>query len=147
MFQLHPKVHEDTVLVGSLNVSLVLLHRDRQFPWCILVPQREGITEIHHLDVGDRQQLMAESCRLAEVMTDLFSPRKMNIAALGNLVPQLHVHHVARFVEDSAWPHPIWGRLPAVFYTASELQGRLERLRFALAGEGFTPAPEQNMRA
>lgn len=137
MFDLHPKLKEDTALVGSLELSLVLLHRDSQFPWCILVPQREDITEIHHLDLADRQQLMMESCRLAEVMVDLFAPRKMNVAALGNMVPQLHLHHVARFAEDSAWPHPIWGRSPPVFYSESALNARLERLQHALAGDGF----------
>lgn len=137
MFQLHAKLLEDTVLVGRLDLCLVLLHRDSQYPWCILVPQREDITEVHHLDLADRQQLMVESCRLAEVMVDLFAPRKMNIAALGNLVPQLHLHHVARFAEDCAWPHPIWGRSPPVFYSELELNIRVERLRHALAGEGF----------
>lgn len=137
MFSLHPKLTEDTVLIGYLDLSLVLLHRDSQFPWCILVPQRENITEIHHLDIEDRQQLMVESCRLAEVMTDLFAPRKMNIAALGNVVPQLHLHHVARYTHDSAWPHPVWGRTSPVAYTESALAERLERLRHALAGEGF----------
>jgi diadenosine tetraphosphate (Ap4A) HIT family hydrolase len=137
MFQLHSKLAEDTVLVGRLELSLVLLHRDSQYPWCILVPQRETVTEIHHLDLGDRQRLMVESCFLAEVMVDLFAPRKMNVAALGNMVPQLHLHHVARFAEDNAWPHPIWGRSPPVFYRDSELNARLERLRHALAGEGF----------
>lgn len=140
MFQLHAKLAEDTVLVGRLDLCLVLLHRDGQYPWCILVPQREDITEIHHLDLDDRQQLMVESCRLAEVMVDLFAPRKMNIAALGNMVPQLHLHHVARFAEDGAWPHPIWGRLPAVFYSERELKIRVERLRHALSGEGFVAA-------
>jgi diadenosine tetraphosphate (Ap4A) HIT family hydrolase len=139
MFQLHSKLMEDTALVGCLELSLVLLHRDSQFPWCILVPQRADITEIHQLDPADRQQLVVESCRLAEVMVDLFAPRKMNVAALGNMVPQLHLHHVARFAEDSAWPHPIWGRLPPVLYSAAALMQRLERLRHALAGEGFVP--------
>jgi diadenosine tetraphosphate (Ap4A) HIT family hydrolase len=140
MFQLHEKLVEDTVLIGYLDLSVVLLHRDSQYPWCLLVPQREDVTEIHHLDLGDRQQLMMESCRLAEVMVDLFAPRKMNIAALGNVVPQLHLHHVARFPEDNAWPHPIWGRLPPVPYAPQVLQDRVARLRLALAGDGFTAA-------
>jgi len=147
MFQLHAKLVEDTVLVGRLELSLVLLHKDSQYPWCILVPQREDITEIHHLDLDDRQQLIVESCRLAEVMVDLFAPRKMNVAALGNLVPQLHLHHVARFAEDIAWPNPIWGHSPPVFYRESELSARVERLQHALAGEGFVVASGQNLQA
>ncbi len=138
MFQLHPRLAEDTVVVGSLELCLVLLHKDSQFPWCILVPQREGVSEIHHLSHPDRRQLMDESCRLAEVMTRLFTPHKMNVAALGNLVPQLHLHHVARFTDDTAWPNPIWGRTAPVHYVEPALRKRLESLRRALAGAGFT---------
>lgn len=137
MFELHPRLAADTFVVGQLKLCAVLLHRDSQFPWLILVPQREGVTEVHHLNLHDRQQLISESCKAAEVMVDLFAPRKMNIAALGNLVPQLHVHHVARFETDVAWPHPIWGRVDPVPYSGVALAERLKRLRDALSGEGF----------
>lgn len=137
MFELHPQLKQDTFLVGYLDLSVVLLHKDSQFPWVILVPQRDEVTEIHHLELADRQQLMVESCRIAEVMVDLFSPHKMNIAAIGNLVPQLHLHHVARFTSDATWPQPVWGRVAPVPYTEEVLKERLKRLRHALAGEGF----------
>jgi len=97
MFELHPQLAENTVLLGQFKLSLVMLHKDANYPWCVLVPKRSGIREIHHLGESDQQQLIRESSHLSEVMTSMFAPITMNIAALGNIVPQLHVHHVARF--------------------------------------------------
>jgi diadenosine tetraphosphate (Ap4A) HIT family hydrolase len=136
-FELDPQLQSDTVVLGSLPLSLVLLSRDANYPWCILVPRRKGVYAIHHLAEEDRQQLMKESCHLAEVMADVFVPDRMNVAALGNMVPQLHVHHVARSKSDAAWPRPIWGAVEAKDYTEDELQERVARLRSALAGEDF----------
>ena len=141
MFELHPQLQKDTVILGSFPLSLVLLSRDANYPWCILVPQRSNIREIHHLNEKSRLELIRESCHLAEVMAALFSPDKMNVGALGNLVPQLHLHHVARFENDPAWPGPVWGAVPAKPYTAKALGERMSRLRNALAGDDFTPAP------
>jgi diadenosine tetraphosphate (Ap4A) HIT family hydrolase len=138
MFQLHPQLLQDTYKIGDLDLCELLLHKDSQFPWCILVPKRDDIVEICQLELVDRQGLMEESCRLTEVMMDLFHPRKMNIAALGNLVPQLHLHHVARYEDDCAWPHPIWGRSPFQAYKHDVLCERIQRLQYAFAGEGFT---------
>lgn len=140
MFELDSRLSRDTVLVGRFDLSLVLLRRDANFPWCILVPQREAVLEIHHLSDEDRLQLINESCHLAEVMVDLFSPDKMNVAVLGNIVPQLHMHHVARFKDDIAWPGPVWGAAEPKSYGEDELAEQLERLRYALMGEGFTSA-------
>ncbi len=137
MFELDSRLQQDTVVVGRFDLSLVLLHKDANYPWCILVPQREDMREIHHLDVEDQVQLVHESSHLAEVMTDLFRPTKMNVAALGNVVPQLHVHHIARFADDPAWPAPVWGRVEAKTYEEDELTRRVRRLRSALEGEGF----------
>lgn len=138
MFTLHSQLQADTVVVGQFELCLVLLHKDSHYPWCILVPQRPQVEEIFHLDSADRLRLMDESCHLAEVMHDCFAPNKMNIAALGNQVPQLHVHHIARFREDAAWPNPIWGAVPPKPYSEAALRERVERLRFALQGEGFS---------
>merc|ERR1712202_78260 len=99
-FELDPQSAADTVVLGKFPLSLLLLSKDANFPWCILVPRRKGIREVHHLSEEDRVQLTRESCHLAEVMADLFVPDKMNVAALGNMVPQLHVHHIARFKTD-----------------------------------------------
>lgn len=134
MFELNKQLAQDTVAVGYFELSQVLLHKDSQFPWCILVPQRENIQEIHHLSDVDAQQLMRESCRLSEVMTDLFAPKKMNVAAIGNIVSQLHLHHVARYSDDPVWPQPVWGKLPPVEYTKAGLHERLQSLRYALEG-------------
>lgn len=137
MFILDKRLEEDTAAVGSFELSQVLLHKDSQFPWCILVPQRENIQEIHHLSQADAQQLMRESCHLAEVMTDLFAPNKMNVAALGNIVSQLHIHHIARFTKDPAWPQPVWGKTAAVPYSEEALSHRIQALRYALEGSAI----------
>lgn len=137
MFELHPRLAADTVPVGRFPLSLLLLSKDANYPWCILVPQREDVFEIHHLSEEDQQQLMRESCRLAEVMTSVFDAHKMNVAALGNVVRQLHLHHIARFENDPAWPQPIWGQKPEAPYTDAQLDDRLEHLRAALVGEDF----------
>jgi diadenosine tetraphosphate (Ap4A) HIT family hydrolase len=137
MFELHPRLAEDSIVIGRFDLSLLLLSKDANYPWCILVPQREELVEIHHLSEDDQLQLMRESCRLSEVMTSLFDAHKMNVAALGNIVRQLHVHHVARLVNDPAWPQPIWGKLPGKVYSSEQLAERIKRLQNALVGEGF----------
>jgi len=137
MFELHVDLQKDTYTVGQFNLSLILLHKDANYPWLILVPKREKVREIHHLMEDEQTQLVKESSHLSEVMTSLFAPTTMNIAALGNMVPQLHVHHVARFEGDPAWPKPIWGALEAKTYENKALQERLDRLHASLVGEGF----------
>lgn len=97
------------------------------------------MTEIHHLGIADRQQLMMESCLLSETMAGLFTPDKMNVGVLGNKVSQLHMHHVARFTSDPAWPGPVWGAVPAKGYTPTELESRAKKLIAALVGEEFAP--------
>lgn len=138
-FQLDETLKKDTIVLGETSLSLVLLSRDANYPWCILVPKRSGVRELYHLSQEDRQQLMQESCHLLEVMADLFVPDKMNVAAIGNLVPQLHLHHVARFKDDKAWPRSVWGVHPAEEYSEKELKSVASRLRSALAGEDFKP--------
>lgn len=141
MFQLHPQLAQDTLPVGRFPLSLLLLSKDANYPWCILVPQREDIFEIHHLSDEDQQQLIRESSQLAETMTGLFNAHKMNVAALGNQVRQLHLHHVARFQDDPAWPKPVWGMVEAKAYAPEELEERLKVLRNALVGENFEVFP------
>jgi len=142
MFSLHPQLAKDTLSLGNFRLSRLLLSRDAQYPWCILVPEREAVTEIHHLGIEDRQQLMVESCLLAEAMVDLFTPDKMNVAVIGNKVAQLHMHHVARYKNDPAWPGPIWGVYAATAYSEAALQQRAQQICAALVGEEFTPEPE-----
>lgn len=133
MFNLHPQLAADTLLIEEWPLSLVLLAKDANYPWCILVPKRIDIREIHQLNQDDRLQLLKESCQLAEIMESNFSPIKMNVAALGNMVPQLHIHHVARFEDDIAWPKPIWGVAEAKKYEDSQLEERVTQLKKACA--------------
>jgi diadenosine tetraphosphate (Ap4A) HIT family hydrolase len=128
VFTLDPRLQNDTLLLGHFPLSLLLLMNDRSYPWLILVPQRPDIREIYELSLLDRQQLLSESCLLGETLTALFRPDKLNVAALGNVVPQLHLHHVVRYRSDPAWPAPVWGRAPAVAYRPEQvaaLRGQL----------------------
>jgi diadenosine tetraphosphate (Ap4A) HIT family hydrolase len=109
---------------------------DRRFPWLILVPEREAVREIHELSPADRAVLIEEIARAGEVLDRLFHPDKLNVGALGNVVPQLHVHVVARTMGDSAWPGPVWGSGAAVPYSQDELEEVRERLAAALARSG-----------
>jgi len=118
---LHPQLKKDCFVIGRLPLCAVLLINDANYPWFILVPQREGISEIHQLCEADQQQLMRESSLLASHIEAGFSADKINIAALGNMVPQLHIHHIVRYKDDPAWPAPVWGRVPAIAYQPAEL--------------------------
>jgi diadenosine tetraphosphate (Ap4A) HIT family hydrolase len=108
--------------------------RDRRFPWLILVPARDSVREIHELAPADRALLVEEVARASEVLTELCRPEKINLGALGNLVPQLHIHVVARSAADPAWPGPVWGSGAAVPYPAAELEELRERLTAAWNG-------------
>ena len=107
---LHPRLAADCLRLGAFPLCELLLMNDARYPWTILVPRREGVREIYELTGADQMQLLHESSLLARAMAEALIPDKLNIAAIGNLVPQLHVHHVARFRDDAAWPAPIWGR-------------------------------------
>lgn len=137
MFELHPKLAADTVTIGQFRLSMVLLHRDATYPWVVLVPKRENMREIFHLSGEDQLQLTRESSHLSDVMTSVFAPTKMNIAAIGNLIPQLHIHHVARYSDDAAWPRSIWGVTEPKAYEEDVLEKMLSKLRASLVGEGF----------
>ncbi|MDD4915590.1 MAG: HIT domain-containing protein [Methylococcales bacterium] len=132
-FHLHPRLQADCLSVGHLPLSQLLLMNDSLYPWFILVPRRTDISEIHQLPPADRQQLLIESCLLAETLHTIYRPDKQNIAAIGNLVSQLHLHHVARYRTDPAWPAPVWGKLPPQPYTQKQAEARIGRLREALA--------------
>jgi diadenosine tetraphosphate (Ap4A) HIT family hydrolase len=110
----------------------VLLAKDSSFPWLILVPERDGVREIHELSDKDQSTLLSEITRATAALGALFAPDKLNVAALGNAVAQLHVHVVARYRTDRAWPRPIWGTGPAAPYEEERLASMLARLRAAL---------------
>lgn len=132
MFSLDPRLEQDTWLVGDLPVCQVLLMNDSQFPWLILVPRRADAREVYLLDAEDQHAVWQESALLCKALQHLFSPEKLNVAALGNVVAQLHIHHVARFSHDCAWPAPVWGRQPAIPYTHDQAQQLLSELRAQL---------------
>jgi diadenosine tetraphosphate (Ap4A) HIT family hydrolase len=107
--------------------------KDSNYPWFILVPDRDDITEIHQLKETDQQQLISESSVLSRIISKQFNADKINIAALGNLVPQLHIHHIVRYKNDAAWPAPVWGKLPAKAYTEEETNQVITRLKSSLS--------------
>ncbi len=120
-FQLHERLAADTIELGQSRLCTIRLMNDRTWPWILLVPAVAGIREIYELTESQQQRLIAESSTLSRQMMALFSGDKMNVAALGNMVPQLHLHHIVRFTEDPAWPGPVWGIQPPVPYTEAEL--------------------------
>ena len=109
VFVLDSRLAADCIRIGDLSLSTLLLLNDARFPWFILVPRRAGVSEIFELDEPDQEQLWRESARLSAFIKQAFHADKLNIGALGNLVPQLHVHHIARYRSDPAWPGPVWG--------------------------------------
>lgn len=111
-FELHPQLAQDSLLLTDWPLSQVRVMNDSTYPWFILVPRVNHIREIIDLSEEDQQQLWHESAFLSEWLTAEYDPHKLNVAALGNVVAQLHMHHVARFEDDAAWPAPIWGQQP-----------------------------------
>lgn len=135
MFKLDERLQNDTVLVTDLPLCRVLLMNDSQFPWLILVPRINDLAELHELDDEQMAQYVTESRLTSKVLQNLFNAYKLNVAALGNVVRQLHIHHVARFEGDIAWPAPVWGRQPAVPYSDEALAARLQQLQSAFSTE------------
>lgn len=131
-FILHERLINDTVEVLDLKLCRVLLMNDSSFPWLILVPMRPRVTEVHELSKEDRARLIEETASASRAVITAFSSDKINIGALGNLVPQLHVHVVGRTKTDRAWPGPVWGSGPAVPYTDERLEKALSILRKTL---------------
>lgn len=132
MYELHPQLLKDTLKIGQFELSDVLLMDDERYPWVILVPRRVNVREIHQLAESEQQQMLKESSFVAKTMTQLFSAHKMNVAALGNMVEQLHLHHVARFTSDAAWPKPVWGIGEATPYSEVAAKAMLSQLKRVL---------------
>ncbi|NKC01352.1 MAG: HIT domain-containing protein [Pseudomonadales bacterium] len=108
-FELHERLTADCHLVTELKVSTVLLMDDARYPWLVLVPRRPGLRDLHQIDVSEQPIVFAEISQTSAALEHLYDPLKLNVAALGNQVPQLHIHVIARFAEDEAWPGPVWG--------------------------------------
>lgn len=119
-------------MLGRFKLSYLLLVQDSNYPWFILVPDREGLTEIYQLSVEDQIQLTKESADLSSALKKQFVADKLNIAALGNIVSQLHVHHISRYQNDPVWPAPVWGKLPARPYTARQQEEVIAKIKLGL---------------
>jgi len=131
-FRLHPQLEQDSVPVIMLELSEVRLQTDANYPWLVLVPQLAGARHIHRLSEHDQQLLLRETSYVAERFEKFTGADNINVAALGNMVPQLHVHIVARFEGDPAWPGPIWGIVPRKPYEAKALEAFKENLKAVL---------------
>jgi diadenosine tetraphosphate (Ap4A) HIT family hydrolase len=128
-FALHQRLEADTVPLLDLGLSRLLLMKDAAYPWLILVPMREAVREIHDLDKQDRATLVEEIALASRTLQELYTPDKINVGALGNIVEQLHVHVIARFKSDPAWPGPVWGKVPPQTYGPEALARRLAELK------------------
>jgi len=128
MFNLHPQLSKDTITIWDMPLCRTLLANDSQYPWVILVPRRNNIKESYQLEQTDRHQLQIESDTLSQLLMKHFDGDKLNVAALGNMVPQLHIHHIVRFKTDPAWPKPVWGERPAKPYTDLEKQSLTQEI-------------------
>jgi diadenosine tetraphosphate (Ap4A) HIT family hydrolase len=132
-FQLDSRLAADGEFVVDLPTSRLLLMNNASVPWFILVPRVANATELTYLPVPEQQQILAEINQVAQLLTDLYQPQKLNIGALGNMVSQLHVHVIGRFHQDPAWPNPVWGNLAPAPYTPAQLQQELDKIRRCLA--------------
>jgi len=139
MNDIHPQLLKDCVLLGRFPLCHLLLCNDSHYPWFILVPARQDIREMYQLEAIDRQQLLDESCQLSKFLMAQYGGDKLNVAALGNQVPQLHLHHIVRYVSAIAWPAPVWGKhAPKAYRPAA-----IEEIRALLNGavlEGYVDA-------
>lgn len=139
MFVLDSRLQQDSLVLGDFPLSRLLLSKDANYPWFILVPRRADVSELFDLDLADQQQLWKETTLLAEALKDEFAADKMNVATLGNVVSQLHMHVVVRHRSDATWPAPVWGKVPALDYAPGQVDALRQRLR-GLALDGFEEA-------
>ncbi len=137
MFELHPQLAQDAIAIGDFPLCRLLLCNDNNYPWFILVPRRSQIREIFQLEERDQRQLLKESSQLSQVLVKIFQADKLNVAALGNLVPQLHIHHIVRYQDDPAWPKPVWGLFPSQAYSKRTAQDVCTKVAALLTD--FTP--------
>ncbi|NQY63788.1 MAG: HIT family protein [Alteromonadaceae bacterium] len=121
-FKLHPQLQNDCIEIVDLPLCKLLLCNDSAYPWFILVPRVEDLQDIYQLDWQQQQQFLNESSMLSELLMAEYQGDKMNVAALGNVVSQLHIHHVVRFKNDASWPKPIWGQQALTPYSDDEIQ-------------------------
>lgn len=131
-FVLHPQLVKATVVIGERGLCCMRLMNDTNYPWLVLIPRVADARELVDLDDAQQVAVMRDIAAASRALQACFAPDKLNVAALGNMVPQLHVHVIARYTSDPAWPAPVWGRVPAVAYDEPTLADRIARLRAAL---------------
>jgi diadenosine tetraphosphate (Ap4A) HIT family hydrolase len=129
---LHPQLAQDCAEICDLPLSRLLVSRDANYPWLLLVPRRPDVGEIIDLSSADQAQLTVEIAQVGAVLKEITACDKLNVAAIGNVVPQLHVHVVARRRTDAAWPRPVWGTVPPTPYAAAELAAFIADVRRAM---------------
>lgn len=134
-FSLHAKLADDCFFIGSLPLCDALLLNDRRYPWCVLVPRVPALTELMQLDAAQAQQLFAEIRLVSEILVKQAGVTKLNVGALGNLVPQLHIHVLGRSPSDAAWPGPVWGFGATQLYSAKQSQQAIDEWRALLSDE------------
>jgi diadenosine tetraphosphate (Ap4A) HIT family hydrolase len=134
-WHLHPQLADDTHPLAQFTLCELRLMDDANHPWLILVPRVENAIELTDLDAAQQAQLMQEIDRATRALQAAVKPHKLNVAALGNMVPQLHVHVIARFHDDIAWPRPVWGTASAQPYSPELLISRVEVLRAVLQAQ------------
>lgn len=135
MFVLDQRLLQDTLPVGDFPLCRLLLSNDAQYPWFILVPRKADVSEVFQLSETDQLQLWKETTALSGVLKQVFQADKINVAALGNVVSQLHMHVIVRYQSDVAWPAPVWGKHPALPYSADLASDVIGRLKSALVGD------------
>lgn len=135
-FELHPRLAQDCFHLCDLKLCRVLLMNESRYPWFILVPMKQNLRELLELSEQDAQQYWLESCFMQRFLNNELKAEKLNVAALGNMVPQLHIHHIARSSEDAAWPAPVWGRFPPEPYPSS-VKETLQKQFLKFKGEHF----------
>ncbi|OPF94663.1 HIT domain-containing protein [Rhodopseudomonas palustris] len=128
-WSLSSRLEQDTISIGDLPLSRVLVIKDAHYPWLLLVPRRPDVSEIIDLDEVAQAQLMTEIARVSRALKEVTKCDKLNVAALGNLVPQLHIHIIARRSSDVAWPRPVWGVMPPLAHDPEEVQQFINLLR------------------
>ena len=132
-FALDNRLAEDTIYVRELPLCRFLLMNDKRYPWLILVPRYNGLSEIHDLPDKDQSTLISEVTAATRALENLFQPKKINVAALGNMVSQLHIHVIARFEKDEAWPSPVWGIGKSESYSRNEAKRIVKQLTATLS--------------
>jgi diadenosine tetraphosphate (Ap4A) HIT family hydrolase len=138
IFVLHPQLEKDSELVTELRLCSVRLINDANYPWLILVPQVADIKEVIDLSDAQQQMLWQESAVVSRALKHLFTPDKLNLAALGNMVPQLHLHHIVRYQNDLSWPKPIWGQVQAKPYSEQKLAEQINLIKTEIAARSDT---------